>query len=161
MSDDMWRRRERSADDTSEFGGPLFPDDPAGAGTDAPGPTDDTGERRLRFGPNDSGALPPWTDPPTGEVPRLPPSAAGPADDDDDVDVWSTFESQSPVWREDVSADGAAAGGDRSGGVDRDATGEVRADALSEPIARRTGEHSVPTARPQQGRITIGTDPSG
>ena len=70
MSDELWRKREQETDPSEEFGGPLFPDEP----TDRP---DDTGERRLRFGPNDTGPLPHWTDPPTGEVPRMapPPSA--------------------------------------------------------------------------------------
>ena len=29
MSDEMWRQRARAEESTSEFGGPLFPDDPA------------------------------------------------------------------------------------------------------------------------------------
>ena len=110
MSDDMWRRRRRDAasDETDEFGGPLFPDDDA---TTAPSARrgDDTGERRLSFGPNDTGPLPHWTEPPTGEVPRLEPStAAGGDDDDDDLDVWSSFTTESPVWRDDEPAIRAA-----------------------------------------------------
>ena len=73
MSDDQWRRRERDRRDPSEeFGGPLFPDEDPDTAT----ASDDTGERRLRFGPNDTGPLPHWTDPPTGEVPRMTPAAA-------------------------------------------------------------------------------------
>ena len=56
MSDERWRP-EGSSEDASEsetFGGPLFPDEPA----DRPASGDDTGERRLRFGPNDTGPLP-------------------------------------------------------------------------------------------------------
>ena len=112
MSDDMWRRREGRGEDseTSEFGGPLFPDDPAddlagGHDDDIDEHGDDTGGRRLSFGPDDTGPLPHWTAPPTGEIPRLaPPTAsAGVGDDDDgdDVDVWSTFTTESPVWRDD------------------------------------------------------------
>ena len=60
MSDDQWRRRERDPRDPSEeFGGPLFPDEDP----DTAAASDDTGERRLRFGPNDTGPLPHWTDP--------------------------------------------------------------------------------------------------
>ena len=46
---------------------------------------------------------PHWTDPPTGEIPRLAPAAGGdPVDDEsDEVDVWSTFTTESPVWRDD------------------------------------------------------------
>ena len=98
----MWRKRERESDPSEEFGGPLFPDDPGDPGDR----TDDTGERRLRFNPNDTGPLPHWTDPPTGEIPRMAPAAAtGDEDDDDEVDVWSSFTTESPVWRDDVGAD--------------------------------------------------------
>lgn len=151
MSDDMWRNRERKSDPSEEFGGPLFPDEPGDG-------RDDTGERRLRFNPNDTGPLPHWTDPPTGEIPRMAPPPAG--DDDDDVDVWSSFTTESPVWRDDVGDD---ATGDPSGGADRDLTGEVRSDSISEPLSRpATGEVPIADApRREQGRITIGTDPSG
>lgn len=185
MSDDMWRRRERSADDTNEFGGPLFPDDASDDDLDQPG-ADDTGERRISFGPNDTGPLPHWTDPPTGEVPRLAPPAATASDDDDEVDVWSSFTTETPIWRDDEPMlepppAAASSGGhgrdpsggiphdpsgsferDPSGGVDRDdLTGEVRSDSLSEPLGRPgTGEIPVPPRR-EPGRITIGTDPSG
>ena len=109
MSDDRWRRTSREDDpDTSEFGGPLFPDDPADEarrdradsnGADERDPHGD--ERRLRFGPDDTGPLPHWTDPPTGEVPRLEPRGDEPGfdDDNDEVDVWSTFTTESPVVR--------------------------------------------------------------
>ncbi len=160
MSDDMWRRRrrDRPRDDTGEFGGPLFPDDDASNGTDRP---DDTGERRLSFGPNDTGPLPHWTDPPTGEIPRLAPaaSAGGGGDDEDDVDVWSSFTTESPVWRDDEPA----ASRDPSGGVDVDPTGQVLSDDISAPTSRpASGELPLaPPPRREPGRITIGTDPSG
>jgi phosphatidate cytidylyltransferase len=183
MSDEQWRRRERETRDPSEeFGGPLFPDEDPETATDRP---DDTGERRLRFGPNDTGPLPHWTDPPTGEVPRVAPaSSAADEDDDEDVDVWSSFTTESPIWRDDLEED--ASGGvardpsgsvprdpsgsvprDPSGSVPRDPsgdlTGEVRTDALSEPISRRTSGEvpTTPPPRREPGRITIGTDPSG
>src|SRR5262245_51952362 len=110
MSDDEWgderrRRDSRDVDESEEFGGPLFPDMPAAGGDEGHnGPADDTGQRRLRFGPDDTGPLPHWTAPPTGEIPKLgtPPPAPGGSDDDaDDVDVWSTFTTESPVWRDD------------------------------------------------------------
>lgn len=144
MSDEIWRRRGGSEEpEPGEFGGPLFPDDPAdtaegaadaGDGTVDP---DDTSDRRLRFGPDDTGPLPHWTAPPTGEIPRLaPPSGNDVADDDDsdEVDVWSTFTTESPVWRDDDPVTGVmeqigddfpgrgdpSGGADRSGGLERD-----------------------------------------
>jgi len=157
MSDEMWRSRERDQrDPADEFGGPLFPDDdPAAAATDRP---DDTGERRLSFGPNDTGPLPHWTDPPTGEIPRMAPAASSDDDtSDDDVDVWSSFTTESPIWRDDVTDDPTG-----ENPADADLTGEVRADALSEPMSRPpTGEIPMEPPRREPGRITIGTDPSG
>ncbi len=108
MTEDRWRRDRRGGDsETSEFGGPLFPDDPAdgpsGAATGS-GPGEPGVERRLSFGPDDTGPLPHWTDPPTGEIPRLDPRPGGESvddDADDEVDVWSTFTTESPVWRDD------------------------------------------------------------
>ena len=163
MSDDIWRRRERggerSDDRSGEFGPPLFEDQSDSDNRQG----DDTGERRLSFGPNDTGPLPHWTDPPTGELPHVQPAAASrdSGGEDDDVDVWSSFTTESPVWRDDVPES------DPSGGGDRDATGEVSApDDFSEPIERRrggTGELPAPSVPPRRepGRITIGTDPGG
>jgi phosphatidate cytidylyltransferase len=54
----------------------------------------------LRLGPDDTGPLPHWTEPPTGEVPKIL------ADEPhDDVDPWSSFSGQAPVWRDDQSED--------------------------------------------------------
>lgn len=163
MSDDIWRRRER--DETSEFGGPLFPDD---SDEDAARRGDDgTGERRLSFGPNDTGPLPHWTDPPTGEIPRLDPTRA--AADDDDVDVWSSFTTESPIWRDDdpvdasaeVPRDPSASGGyDRSGGFDR--TGEFDASGSfgRDPSASGGYERDPSGAYPDPSGA-YGRDPSG
>lgn len=153
MSDERWRPGGSSEDpsETDEFGGPLFPDEPA----DRPGTSDDTGERRLRFGPNDTGPLPHWTDPPTGEIPKVAPQAStGDSGNDDDVDVWSQFTTETPVWRDDPSTETAVPA--ESSGV-RDATDEARTDSLAD----RSGETALPPPPREPGRITIGTDPSG
>ena len=55
----------------------------------------DDEEPALRFGPDDTGPLPHWTEPPTGEVPKVL------IDEPTDVDPWSSFSGQAPVWRDD------------------------------------------------------------
>jgi phosphatidate cytidylyltransferase len=50
----------------------------------------------LSFGPDDTGPLPHWTAPPTGEVPRI----LGDAGAED----WSSAQGQGPVWRDDRAA---------------------------------------------------------
>ena len=72
MSDDMWRDRKES-DDFSEFGS-LFDDAEPTQNID---PVVRDASDRLSFGSSDSGSLPHWTEPPTGEVPRLDASASG------------------------------------------------------------------------------------
>src|SRR5215510_14449824 len=80
MSDDMWRER-RDRDDFSEYGS-LFDDaeptqniDEVGSkrqksAKDASRETSKESDA-ISFGASDTGNLPHWTDPPTGEVPRL------------------------------------------------------------------------------------------
>jgi phosphatidate cytidylyltransferase len=140
--------------DPDEFGGPLF-----GATTEQPVTSldDELAGDRLSFGSEESGALPHWTDPPTGEVPRI--DAAERAAHDD-LDVWSSFAS-------DRETSGA------STEAPRDPTGELvwhddepAADPVSERLpsgrvaAVPAPEASEP-ARREPARITIGTDPSG
>ena len=194
MSDDKRQeQRDRGepddVDESVAFGGPLFPDEPA----DDPvrpddGYTDTSGaQRRLRFGPDDTGPLPHWTAPPTGEIPRLGGTPGAPAGDEDseDVDVWSTFTTESPVWRDDdpvttvmdqVANEPRSA--DPSGGTGRagDYTGDYAlgsdygsgrygsgyGTSTGEVPKQRADERSgeIPTSRREPGRITIGTDPS-
>lgn len=129
MTDDIWRNdngRDESASgrrpgrfesemddfDDSEFGGPLFDDDSEGTSAS---PIGSTGENStLSLDDDSTGPLPHWTEPPTGEVPKID---AVRAEDEtgDDLDVWSTFTSESPVWKEGDSVDspsGSLAGRD-------------------------------------------------
>ena len=120
MTDDIWRnddagdpsaggrrpgRFEASMDefDDEEFGGPLFGDDSGGASR-APAARRNGESAGLSFGDDATGPLPHWTEPPTGEMPKIEaaPAAAG---ESDDLDVWSTFTSESPVWKEGDSVD--------------------------------------------------------
>ena len=143
MTDDAWRRRR---EEESEFGPPLFGDDESAA----------DGSGGISFGDSDTGPLPHWTDPPTGEIPRQLAGASA-ADPTDDLDVWSSFSSssQQPSWRD-------GTGANPSGDLD-DITGlspvfEQEPDAYVDP-APTVRDESVPVRR-EQGRITIGTDPT-
>lgn len=130
MTDDAWRRGRRGDED--DFGPPLFNDDPTGEVHD------------LSFGESDTGPLPHWTQPPTGEIPRVLTNAAT-SDPSDDLDVWSSFSGQSPVWRDDPRPD------DTGNLALPDDTGGYRDDTNLDP--------SAPVRR-EPGRITIGTDPT-
>ena len=157
MSDDIWRDR-RDDDDFSEFGS-LFDDaEPTQhlPEVDA-GDADDSS---LSFGESDTGSLPHWTEPATGEIPRFDAAQAEPEPEHEDLDVWSSFSSEAPVWKDDPTpiAEPAEAVGPRSG-QQRRVTGQHR---------RVTGEHrqveqepGATEQRPEPSRITIGTDPSG
>jgi phosphatidate cytidylyltransferase len=144
---------EMDSFDDEEFGGPLF-----GATTEQPVVGFDDDEREpISFGTEESGAMPHWTDPPTGEVPRI--SAAETASDpNEDVDVWSSFAGSSTT--------------DDAAEAPKDPTGELSwhddptvDDAPPTPPSRSSG--TVPVTEPAEparrepARITIGTDPSG
>ena len=140
MTDDAWRKRR---DEEHDFCPPLFGDESSDGDSGA-----------ISFGDSDTGPLPHWTEPPTGEIPRvLTPSGADPTDD---LDVWSSFSGQAPGWRE-------GAGVEPAGGLD-DITGLSPVFERSEPeafedLAPTARDESAPVRR-EQGRITIGTDPT-
>jgi phosphatidate cytidylyltransferase len=142
---------EMDSFDDDEFGGPLF-----GATTEQPavGFEEDAGHEPISLSSDDSGAMPHWTDPPTGEVPRI--AAAESADPTDDVDVWSSFAG--------TSGDEAEAPKDPTGELTwhDDATVD---DAPVSPRAVPSGAvpvtETAEPARREPARITIGTDPSG
>jgi phosphatidate cytidylyltransferase len=140
MSDDVWRRGRR--DDEDDFGPPLFDD----MTREIEDPSDE-----LSFGTSDTGPLPHWTAPPTGEMPNtLTPDSDDQPDPTNDLDVWSSFSNDAPVWSDDPAPTGeydipARTDDLRSGTVTFD---EV-VDDPSEGLPRRG-----------PGRITIGTDPT-
>jgi phosphatidate cytidylyltransferase len=146
MSDDQWRRSRRDETD-DDFGPPLFGD----ATSELDDPSD-----RLSFGTSETGPLPHWTAPPTGQMPAIftaetgehetvaPPEAM--ADRTDDLDVWSSFSSDGPVWSDDPAP-----------------TGEIEAPVVARARAEGSAEFGDdPDAAPRRGpsRITIGTDPT-
>lgn len=197
MTDDIWQpedndpsgRRpgrleaEMDAFDDSEFGGPLFGDTsetsvtPAvPADETAPAFVEDTpespsgGSGRLQLDEDGSGAMQHWTEDATGEVPKIAPAAAD-VDPTDDLDVWSTFTSDAPVWKEGDPVDSPTgsvptAPADPTGEISwEDAPAEpvaAAADAGAEAAEQATELHDVVApAQREPARITIGTDPSG
>lgn len=146
MSDDVWRRGRRDEDD--DFGPPLFGDDMTHEMDD---PSDG-----LSFGTSDTGPLPHWTAPPTGEMPSMltsqqPVQAA--ADGTDDLDVWSSFSNDAPVWSDDPAPTGEMELPSR--GIERGAPAfDVGSEGFDD-----ADDPSVPVRR-GPGRITIGTDPT-
>ena len=145
---------EMDSFDDDEFGGPLF-----GATTEQPavGFDDDPGHEPISLSSDDSGALPHWTDPPTGEVPRIAAAAVvGP----------DRRCRRLVVVRRRRSTD------DAEPEAPKDPTGELTwhddptvDDAPVAPRAVPSGAvpitESAEPARREPARITIGTDPSG
>jgi phosphatidate cytidylyltransferase len=156
MSDDMWRER-RDRDDFSEYGS-LFDDAEPTQNIDEVRGKKAAKESReseaISFGSSDTGNLPHWTDPPTGEVPRLDVDEAA---EDEELDVWSSFSSESPVWQDDEPVETQAPAGERRTGQQRRVTDDPA--KVSGQHKRVSGESDVVTREPS--RITIGTDPSG
>src|SRR3954454_15260614 len=139
MSDAARRQRRQDEGEAEGYGPPLF----------AETEDDDDNTDGLSFGASDTGPLPHWTEPPTGEMPRTLTTAA-PADPSDDLDVWSSFAGKAPVWRDDQPVDPH----DETNEIERvpgDITGEL------EDITTR--DESIPLRR-APGGITIGTDPT-
>lgn len=203
MSDDIWSndedsgtsgrrpgRYEASMDefDNEEFGGPLFGDDSGGLGarpaSSSSAGVEVTGEQAgLSFRDDETGPLPHWTEPATGEMPKIEAAERG-LGDDEDLDVWSTFTSESPVWKEGDSVDeptGTVAS-DRvvdafETAAPADPTGELSwEDAPVDPLeavdvpvdpvddfGATAMNPIVDDGIPPRiaSRITIGTDPSG
>ena len=140
MSDDPRRPRRQDEGEIEDYGPPLFADT-----------ADDDASDGLSFGTSDTGPLPHWTEPPTGEMPRTLTTNPAP-DSTDDLDVWSSFAGKAPVWQDDQPVD------------PHDETGEMERVAPSEPVVGEgdditNRDDSIPLRR-EPGRITIGTDPT-
>lgn len=160
MSDDIWRDR-RDDDDYSEFGS-LFDDaEPTQNMPEVDSSRSDDEDASLSFGESGTGSLPHWTEPPTGEVPRFDASAAG-EPEHEDLDVWSSFSSEAPVWKDDPepSADPAEEAVQRSGQHRRVTGQHRRVTGEHEPVGPEGSAETEVVAR-EPSRITIGTDPSG
>lgn len=200
MTDDIWRheegaegsgrrpgRFESQMDDFNddEFGGPLFGDDSGGVSSAASSTGDrvsgDPSGPGLSLSDDNTGSLPHWTEPPTGEMPQIEATDSD-APANADLDVWSTFTSESPVWKEGDSVDEPSgtlnrAPRDSGAPVPADPTGELSWGDDPSADFEVTGStdvvdggsigataltETVDAAAPREpSRITIGTDPSG
>jgi phosphatidate cytidylyltransferase len=168
MSDDIWRDR-RDDDDFSEFGS-LFDDaEPTQNLPEVdPDPSDRDDADSLSFGEGDNGSLPHWTEPPTGEIPRFDEGTVG-EPEHEELDVWSSFSSEAPVWKDDPTPapDAAEPVAPRTGqqrrvtGEHRRASGEHRRVTGEHDPVRRDVSAEAETVQREPSRITIGTDPSG
>jgi len=187
---------EMDAFDEIEFGGPLFgdtsetsvvaaqsaperPTEPESAAEpievdastgDWP-ESESGGSGRLQMD-DPSGSMPHWTEDATGEVPVIG-RPKPPADPTDDLDVWSTFTTDTPVWKEGDSVDKPSGRVPAASPIDP--TGEISwEDApIAEPAGAAFDQETtelhdvVPAAAAaaalprEPARITIGTDPSG
>lgn len=157
MSDDQWRKRP---DDDDDFGTPLFGDEPSsGTVRRVPAPKKSSPKRdteAISFG-DESGPLQHWSEPPTGEIPSFLATNAQP-DPTDDLDVWSSFSGNTAKWPEETP--GGLVSSYASDADDITGLHPVFEDqgvALDEstPVGRE-----APPVRREQGRITIGTDPT-
>ncbi len=92
MTDDTGGFRPEDDEDDDTYR--IRPDDPSDS-VKIIGPAEET---PLRFGPDDTGSLPHWTEPPTGEVPRI---FAEDGAITSDLDDWAAAATQGPIWRED------------------------------------------------------------
>jgi phosphatidate cytidylyltransferase len=99
----------RSDAETRPAGRFALPDDDTDLWSDDQGPTwsassrgevdpdaDIGGRDEDRSGPVD---LPHWTEPPTGEVPRILPESDVPAEEGDDLDSWASISGSTPRFR--------------------------------------------------------------
>ena len=102
--------------------------------------------------------LPHWTEPPTGEVPRI---LAGDDDDEDDLEAWSGLTNRQPRWREGNDWEEADFDDDSLLGDDRDRMGALDEhredrDVFSfgdEEVFDDDDVEEAPAARPTTTRI--------
>ncbi len=149
MSDDIWRQRDETPEDNSgygtdfgsDFGTVQFADDP-------------TAEPALTFQGGDTGNLPHWTEPATGEIPVV---------DDDDTDVWGSFQSSEPSQPSrrperlsigtDPTDERRRAPRDITGGFDRDVSRDITGG-----VPRSTRPAPVRRSGPRGPQAAIGRD---
>ncbi len=167
----------RRPDDAPRFGDvPERPSGPPPAKRfPLPGSADPT-TPILRPQPPDQGeppAMPHWTEPPTGEVPRILGGDAGGDAEGDDIDAWAALPNRAPRWRDqdsdwaEADFDDVALADDEApmGALDANRTehsdlfsfDESEADAAAEPEPARRGPltTSIRTRDPAPSRSEL------
>lgn len=140
--------------DEDEFGGPLF-------GETAEQPSvpdgDEDASGSLSFGDDDTGSMPHWTEAPTGDIPRIDPPPSTP-DPTDDLDVWSSFSGDAPVWKEGDDVDRPS--GVVPSGAPADPTGELTwEDSEPADLAESGGEdEAAASAEPGPSVVPLGAE---
>ena len=143
MTDDSRRHRRQDDEEARTSARRCSPTRPTTTTTPPTG---------CRSATSDTGPLPHWTEPPTGEMPRTL-TATPSTDPTDDLDVWSSFAGKAPgVARR--SAGRPARRDGRDGARDRRSSRVV---GEMDDVTNR--DDSIPLRR-EPGRITIGTDPT-
>lgn len=101
--------------------------------------------------------LPHWTEPPTGEVPRI---LAGDDEEEDDLEAWSGLTNRQPRWREgsdweeaDFDDDSLAEEGDRMGALDEHREDRDVFSFGDDEVFDDEADEAAPAARPQTTRI--------
>jgi len=160
--DDRWRRRDEEGDQDEawdDFGELTFADDEPSADDDAAVPP-------LRLGADDdTGGLPHWTEPPTGDVPKL----FADREPTDDLDVWSAVGQQSPVWQDERGSSDHTTMVDELGFDDMPRLGALEERPAEDDLFFDLAEpepvvdEPLSPVEPVRARepIRIGTDPTG
>src|SRR5438045_4159149 len=114
---------------------------------------------------DDTGPLPHWTDPPTGEVPRIFLDESS----SDDIGSWSGLSNQQPVWRDEKEGhaehadpaahdEGAARPRPTTGKAAEDAESSAEAARVTSIRTTRVGERATPRGRTTMTPAGLGTD---
>ena len=143
-----------------------FWDEPADGGEDR----EDLGRRPEERPAPPAAELPHWTEPPSGETPRILPDSEPPPQGDDDLRAWSTL-STGPRWRDhhtdwdeadfgdDILDDPGTRMGQLGGGGASDDEGEDDDDSFGDRVARKAPLTIESRRRPSAGAPGLSSRP--